>query len=301
VGVLRRAKVGMIGTHAPGFIDLAVEPFLLRRTMGTQLHPLSLPQFIERVQAVSEDAVKKDVQRVLDLKLPMEGVTADALPVNSRCYLAMLELIEEESLDGLSLQCWPELPNVLGQWPYLAVSRLSTEGRAVSIEGDVDGCIGSLMSSTLGAGPGFLTDWLEHDRNTIFFWHPGMAPMDMCNLVGCEGGPSLAAHFNIVKPLVVNAQILVNEPVTITRLWRCDDAYHMTAFEGRTIPARRKLTGNTVLVELAESDVTVGGDVPARFDRLVHAGMPHHVLLSFGKQAGAFRRLARALHLQWWE
>jgi hypothetical protein len=128
-----------------------------------------------------------------------------------------------------------------------------------------------------------------------------MAPMDMCNLVGCEGGPSLAAHFNIVKPLVVNAQILVNEPVTITRLWRCDDAYHMTAFEGRTIPARRKLTGNTVLVELAESDVTVGGDVPARFDRLVHAGMPHHVLLSFGKQAGAFRRLARALHLQWWE
>jgi L-fucose isomerase-like protein len=299
VRILRRAKVGMIGTHAPGFIDLAAEPFLLRRTMGTQLHPLSLPQFIERVHAISEDAAKKDVQRVLDMKLPMDGVTADALPMNSRCYLAMLELIEEESLDALALQCWPEMPNMLGQWPYLAVSRLGTEGRAVSIEGDVDGCIGSLMNSVLGVGPGFLTDWLEHDQNTIFFWHPGMAPMNMCNPIGSAGGPVLAAHFNIVKPLVVNAEILVDQPVTVTRLWRCDGVYHMTAFEGRTVPARRKLTGNTVLVELAESEIASGGNVPAKFDRLVHAGMPHHVLLSFGKQAETFRRLARALRLEW--
>jgi L-fucose isomerase-like protein len=293
VGLLRRAKVGMIGTHAPGFIDLAAEPFLLRRTMGTQLHPLSLPQFIERVHAIQEGAVKQDVQRVLDLKMPMDGVAADALAMNSRCYLAMLELIGEESLDGLALQCWPELPNMLGQWPYLAVARLGTEGRAVSIEGDVDGCIGGLMSASLGLGPGFLTDWLEHDQNTIFFWHPGMAPMNMCNPIGTAGGPTLAAHFNIVKPLVVNAEILVDQPVTITRLWRCDDQYHMTAFEGHTVPARRRLTGNSVLVEVAQ------GDVRERFDTLVHAGLPHHVLLSFGTEAETFRRLARALRLQW--
>jgi hypothetical protein len=73
----------------------------------------------------------------------------------------------------------------------------------------------------------------------------------------------------------------------------------MTAFEGRTVAPRRKVTGNMVLVELAE---TAGsGDVPARFDRLVHAGMPHHVLLSFGKQQETFRRLARALGVEWCE
>jgi L-fucose isomerase-like protein len=245
---LTRAKVGIIGTHAPGFIDLAAEPFLLKKAMGIQLHPLSLPQFIERVHAIPEDTVQKDVQRVLDLKLPMDGVTADALPMNSRCYVAMLEIIEEEKLDALALQCWPELPNMLGQWPYLAVTRLSTEGRAVAIEGDVDGCIGSLMGKLLGMGPGFLTDWLEHDRNTIFFWHPGMAPMNMCNPVGTQGGPMLRQHFNVVKPLVVDGQVRVHEPVTITRLWRCDNRYHMTAFEGRTIPSRRQVTGNMVLV-----------------------------------------------------
>lgn len=297
---LSKAKVGVIGTHVPGFIDMAADGFLLSQTMGLQLHPLSLPQFIERVHAIPEAEVAKDVQRVLAMKLPMNGVTADDLPVNSRCYLAMLELIAEESLDGLALQCWPELPNVLGQWPYLAVSRLSTEGRAVAIEGDVDGCIGSLMTSLLGLGPGFLTDWLEHDRNTIFFWHPGMAPMNMCHPVGSDGGPTLAKHFNIVKPLVVDGQILIDQPVTITRLWRCDNRYHMTAFQGRTVLPRRKLTGNTTLVELSEAEVARGGSIPERFDRLVHAGMPHHVLLNFGHHAEVVRRLARALHLEWW-
>jgi L-fucose isomerase-like protein len=296
---LRQAKVGVIGTHAPGFIDLAAEPFLMRRTLGIQLHPLSLPQYIERVHAIPEDKVRKDVDAVLKMKLPMGEITAEDLPMNSRCYLAMLELMEEECLNGITIQCWPELPNMLGQWPYLAVSRLTTAGRAVSIEGDVDGCAGSLMNCLLGMGPGFLTDWLEHDRKTIFFWHPGMAPMDMCNATGSEGGPSLAKHFNIVKPLVVDGCIREGEAVTVARLWRCDGEYHMTAFEGRTVPPRRKLTGNTVLMEVSEEEIARGGTVPERFDRLVHAGMPHHVLLSFGTHAETFRRLARTIGVKW--
>ncbi|MGH9608023.1 MAG: L-fucose/L-arabinose isomerase family protein [Terracidiphilus sp.] len=292
---LHRSRVGLVGTHAPGFIDLAPEPFLLRKALGIQLYPLSLPQFIERVREIPEEAVRQDVQRVQELKLPLRDVVADDLAMNSRCYLAMRELIDGEGLDALAIQCWPELPNLLGQWPYLAVSRLSTEGRAVAIEGDVDGAISSLIGLLLGTGAGFLTDWLEHDRNTIFFWHPGMAPMDMCDGPGCEGAPTLAAHFNIVKPLVVDGSIRINEPVTILRLWRCDNQYHLTAFEGQTIEPRRKLTGNTALVEVAE------GSVPERFERLLHAGMPHHVLVSFGRHREALRRLCRLLGLQWWD
>jgi L-fucose isomerase-like protein len=295
VANLRLAKVGVIGTHAPGFVDLAADPFLLRKSMGIQLHPLSLPQYIERVQSVSEEDVKQDVQRVLDLQLPMNGVTADGLAINSRCYLAILQAMAEESLDALALQCWPEIPNMLGQWPYLAISRLSSEGHAIAIEGDVDGCIGSLINCLLGLGPGFLTDWLEHDQSTIFFWHPGMAPMNMCNAAGSDGGGiTLAAHFNVAKPYVVDGRIRADEPVTITRLWRCDNRYHMTAFEGRTVTPRRNITGNSVLVEVAEPDV------PRRFDCLLHAGMPHHVLLVFGSHGETLRRLARMLRLEWW-
>ncbi len=292
---LRRAKVGVVGTHAPGFIDLAADPFLLRRTIGIQLHPLSLPQYIDRVRAISEEAVARDVQRVRALGLRPVNIAEDAFDINSRCYLAMVDLMQEESLQALALQCWPEIPNMLGQWPYLAVSRLSSDGYAVAIEGDVDGSIGSLMGSSLGIGPGFLTDWLEHDASTILFWHPGMASLDMCLSIGCEEGPTLGEHFNIVKPMVIDGRLQSDQAVTVSRLWRCDGEYHMTAFEGRSIPPRRKLTGNSMLVEVAKPDV------PTRFDRLLHAGMPHHVLLHFGNRAEMFCRLARLLHIRWHE
>ena len=60
---------------------------------------------------------------------------------------------------------------------------------------------------SLGIGPGFLTDWLEHDANSIFFWHPGMAPLDMCNATGCEDAPTLGGHFNGARPFVVDGQL----------------------------------------------------------------------------------------------
>jgi L-fucose isomerase-like protein len=300
VAQLRRAKIGIVGTHVPGFIDLAADPFLIRQTFGLQIHPLSLPQFIERVGNVAEEAVKEDLRELRQLGLPLSGggpqpATDTLLAVNSRFLLAIKELMREMSLDALALQCWPELPNTLGHWPYVAVSRLTAMGHAVSIEGDVDGAIGGLMGKLLGAGPGFLTDWLEHDASSIFFWHPGMAPLDMCNPVGSEEGPTLGEHFNGGRPCVVDGQLRKVQEVTVSRLWRCDGRYHMTAFQGRPIPVRRRITGNSLLIE-------VGGDpVPVRFDRMIHAGMPHHVTVHLGAYAETFRRCARLLSIEWHE
>ena len=295
---LRTAKVGMIGSYAPGFVDLATDPFLLRKSLGIQLHALSLPQFIDRVNRIDAAAVQKDVELVRKMNLPLKDVEESDLAVNSRVYLAILELMKEESLDAVSLQCWPEIPEVLGQWPYLAISRLTSEGLAVSMEGDVDGAIAELIGNTLGLGSAFLTDWLEHDASTIFLWHPGMAPLSMCNSIGDDDGPSLAKHFNIVKPLVVDGELQPDRPVTLMRLWRCDNEYRMTAFEGTSIPPRRKLTGNTILIQVEGRSVAYRS-VNDRFDALIHAGMPHHILLYYGHCAETCRRLARLLGVRW--
>jgi L-fucose isomerase-like protein len=293
VKVLKHSKVGLVGQHAPGFLNMAADVPLIRRALGAQLHPLSLPQFIDRARAIGEQQVARDVSRVREMKLPMNQVSVEDLAVNSRYYLALQELFAEEQLDAMAVQCWPELPNVMGQWPYLAFSRLNDEGRVVALEGDVDGAITCLLAKFLGLGIGFITDWLEHDQNTITFWHPGNAPQRLCEPVGSPGGPSLAKHFNITKPLVVDAAIRTNVPVTIARLWRCDNRYHLTACEGRIVPARRKLTGNYALAEVRDRDVREW------FDALCHSGMPHHVVLFEGHHRDVFRRLARAMKIGW--
>lgn len=290
---LRHVKVGLVGQHAPGFLNMAADVPLIRRALGAQLHPLSLPQFIERTRAIDEQQVARDTAKVREMKLPMVGVNLDDLSINSRYYLALLELIAEEQLDAMAVQCWPELPNIMGQWPYLAFSRLNDEGHVVALEGDVDGALTCLLAKLLGLGAGFITDWLEHDQNTITFWHPGNAPFQFCEPIGSPGGPSLGKHFNITKPLVVDGALRTNLPLTIARLWRCDNRYHLTACEGRSIPPRRKLTGNHALVEIGDRDVRQW------FDSLCHAGMPHHVVLFAGHHRDTFRRLARTMKIQW--
>jgi L-fucose isomerase-like protein len=287
VAALRQSKIGLVGTYAPGFIDLEPDASLIRRMLGTQLHRLSLPQFIDRVRSIDENAIRADVDAVRALRLPMHGVTDEDLPINSRYYLAMLQLMKEENLAALAVQCWPELPEVLGQWPYLAMSRLADQGHVVSMEGDVDGALTSMIGKLLGTGIGFITDWLEHDASTITFWHPGMAALHMCD------NPSLGKHFNIQKPLVVDGPLHSNQPFTVARLWRCDDRYHLTAFEGRSITPRRKLTGNGALIEFPNRDI------PRLCDDLLHAGLPHHVVLFQGHYRDLFHRLTRMLNLMW--
>jgi L-fucose isomerase-like protein len=290
---LEKAKLGTLGGTAPGFLGMTPDLYAMKRQLGVQLAPQSLPQFIDRVRGFDETLVAKDVERVRSMKLPMRDVTADDLNLQSRYYLALRQTIEEEFLDALALQDWPELSNDVGQWPYLAMSRICDEGFPISMEGDADGAVLCLMARHLNMGLAFITDWLEHDEETITFWHAGTVPMSMCPPAGSEGGPTLARHFNVEKPMVVDGTLRVDQPITVARLWRCDDRYHMTAFEGRTVPLKRKLTGN---VAVAQID---GGDVPGWFDTLCHAGFPHHPVVFYGRHGELLRRMARMLQANW--
>jgi L-fucose isomerase-like protein len=286
---LKHAKVGRVGAQAPGFIPMASDPFTLRQKLGAQLHDLSLIQFVDRVRAIEQGAVDQDLQKARELKLPLNGVSGDDLAIQSRTYLAMKQLIEEEQLDALAMQEWPELPNVLGQWPYLAMSRLQDDGFPLSMEGDVDAAITLLLAYQSGTGKGFITDWLEHDAQTITFWHAGIAPIEMLTK------PSLGQHFNIAKPMVVDGNLRDSGPMTMARIWRCDDRYHATALQAQAVASPRQLTGNIVTLKLSEPSVH------ERLDTLLHAGMPHHPVLFAGHHAERFFRLARMLKINWIE
>ena len=143
--------------------------------------------------------------------------------------------------------------------------------------------------SGVGIGVGYLSDWLEHDGETITLWHPGHAPLGMC----ASGTARLGRHFNNDLPLVVNATLAPDRPITLSRLWRCDGAYCMTAFHARTEPPRRELLGTHGLAVVDDREV------PRLFEALCQEGMPHHLSVFFGHHAGLLERLARGLRVRW--
>jgi hypothetical protein len=136
-----------------------------------------------------------------------------------------------------------------------------------------------------------LSDWLEHDAETITLWHGGAAPLSLCEPIGAPDGPRIAQHFNIKKPAVVEATLRAKMPVTVFRFWRLQGKYHLTAREGETIQPRRHLMATNGLARMKQN--------PGEwFEELCHAGMPHHVAVIQGHHVAFFKRLARLMDIQ---
>lgn len=290
---LKQSKVGLVGYHAPGFIDMQADPFQMSTNLGLQLWHTGLKELVDRMNEIPEDRVQADAAHVMAMGMPLNGVTEADVIGDCRCYLAMSDIIQEESLDVLAIRDWPELPNLTGQWPYLAMVRLLSECVPVACEGDTDGGISMLVGKLLGFGAGYLSDWLEHDHETITLWHAGNASLNLCEPIGGEHGPRLAQHFNTNKPLVVDANIKIGIRITVCRLWRCDDTYHMMAADAQTIEPRRELKGTNGLA------VVPGRDVMTWFDELCHAGMPHHVAVFPNHHTETLQRFARQMGIRW--
>lgn len=288
---LRSLRMGLVGGQAPGYFAMGADLFSVHRDLGPQLQTFSLIEFENVVRSFSEAELDADVAKVKALGIPHKDTTDADLPMASRLYLAMQSYLESENLDALAVRCWPEMPNVFGQWPYLGISRLADEGRAVTCEGDVDGALTAWIGESLGMGRCYLSDWLEHDHETITIWHIGAAPMSFSPPVGEPGGPQLARHFNIRKPTVVEATIREDLPVTLLRFWRLDGRYFLTAREGRTLRPKRHLMATNGLVRLEQQDPQ------AWFEEVCHQGMPHHVAMFAGHHAALLRRLARILDI----
>jgi L-fucose isomerase-like protein len=289
---IAQSTVGLIGYHAPGFTNLSADAGAFLRQTGARLRHLGLHELQDAMAAVPAAEAVADAAALRDSGLPCGEVTPDELVVASRYYLALRTLQQTERLAALALRCWPELPNVIGQWPYLALARLASEGHSIACEGDADGALCCLIASRLGLGQTHLSDWLAHDRETISLWHGGCAPFGLCEPIGSSHGPRVSRHFNNRKAAVVDADLLADMPVTLFRLWRCDHAYRLAAFEGTTLVPRRPLQGTNGLAAICHADVR---DL---FDALCHEGMPHHLAMVRGHHARILRRWARLAGVQ---
>jgi len=291
---LARSQVGLIGYHAPGFIDMHADPYLLSRALGMELRHYSLQEFVDNLASIDDEEMRRDCEQLLQTGLPLQDVNDEDLRQASRYYLLLRRMLMEDALNAVAIRDWGELPDLVGQWPYLAISRLLSEKCAIACEGDVDGAVTCLLGSMLSGNSVYLSDWLEHDQETVTLWHAGNAPLDICEETGTPHGPTFTRHFNNRKPGVVDATLKADEPITIFRLWHCDNEYRLTAFVGKTIAPRRHLLGTNGLARIDSVDVC------NLFLNLCHAGMPHHVGVMHGDHVTEMRTLARLIGLTWY-
>jgi len=298
---IQHAKLALIGHQAPGFVDFHPNPFLMSKTFGTILQHVGLLEYTKTaLEVVTEAEVEADVDYVKNtLNLPFKaletgfGVEPSELPIACRHYLAMKRLVQENNFDGLAIRCWPELPGPpetggVGQWTYMALARLATEGFPVACEGDVEGALSCLVGKLLGCGAVYLSDWLEHDKTSLTLWHGGMAPFQLSEAVGTPLGPCISRHFNNKKAGCLDATIKIGLDVTVFRFWVMNNKYHLLVLEGRTVKPKRHILGNNGLVQFGDDVNLVDG-----FERWLESGFPHHVCVVEGNRKKMITKFAR--------
>lgn len=317
-GALAGAKLGLIGSHAPGFIDFHADPQFLAEALGSHLYHMSVNDLVTLVRGYEEGDVSDALAHVEEAAQGLEAGEVDrsglpggstvaaapegsayrtqftdprtrreALTMQARYYQAFRDLFSSERFDALAFRCWPDLPSIVGHWPYLALAMLVDEGFPIAMEGDVDGAICSRIAESAGVGPVYLSDWLEHDESTIAIWHTGASPLSLTD----HG--RLGVQFNNRLPTVVDGTIRPGLEATVFRIWRMEGRYHMTALEGRTEEPRRDLFATNGLFS------TQMVDVRTWFDRMVQRGMPHHLAMVEGRHRELLRRVARMSGMEW--
>jgi L-fucose isomerase-like protein len=268
-------NAGLVGYHAPGFIDMHVDPNSMQSNLNTELFHISINEFIDGVHAVDDDAARNDLDVMRKLKLNCADDIGEAdLLLASKYYLYMKELMDIMPLSALGVREWPELS--AAHWSFLAMARLASEGYAVACEGDSDGGLSCLLGYASGCGACYLSDWLEHDKHHITLWHGGAAPFQLCEGPDSHIPPKIARHFNNHNPAVVDATLKTGMPITLFRLWHLNGKYLFTAIEGETVAPKRHLKGTNGVGRFDTVNIN------NYFLRMVKAGFPHHPVIAEG-------------------
>ena len=291
---VRCAKVGLVGGHAPGFIDLHVDPRPLAEELGAVICNIALTEFLTRFKQGKEH-IEDYLTHLQRYPLHFHDIKPedqeDTLIVQARYWALYDQYIKQGGLSALALRCWPELPDGIGHWPYLAVSCMLSEGMAVAIEGDTEGALCMLISLALTGKASYLTDWLSHHGQHICLWHGGAIPFHFCQ-EDKQGPIAVALHFNNRRPAVIECQVSPGRTLTLFRLWRSDGQYRACAVEGESVTPTQPLQGTLCEMQLTH-------DVHPWFVYMLQHGMPHHLCVAEGAIAGRLRRLCYMLNIEW--
>lgn len=286
---LRRARIGRIGMEIPGYVDVAIDPGELRRSLGAEVIDISLDEWQRTFDDVTPEAVRS-LAAGLRGEYSVE-LSSEPFERSCRIALAMQDLVVRHVLSAGTVNCHSEFfrrnPDV-GIVACLGVSWLTGEGVPFSCTGDVPTSIAMLLLKSLGLEAQYAEcDMTDYERDFILFTNCG------------EGDPRICAS-GAKKRLLPNVHYsglcgegacLYFEAATgpATMCGFSPDASVLSGFslaiaEGELCGTRHPRLGVPNNVFRFRNSNAVEG-----FNRWCQAGATHHCAVSLGDQSRKLR------------
>ncbi|MEL7565206.1 MAG: L-fucose/L-arabinose isomerase family protein [Dehalobacterium sp.] len=277
-------KIGLFGHRPKGYYPSNFPEIQILEKFG-----VTVEYFVLDTVFKAADALKIDEAEHLSGVKFKEELNQNAVSKSVRAYVALKKIIEEQSLDAVAIECWPDFMNIYGGAVCFAVGKLNDDGIVAACEADICGAISMLFAQYLSGQAVFLADLVAgyEDKDELVFWHCGAAPR--C-LAACKEECYAGIHPNRRLPLSLYFP-LKDGLVTVSRLSPGrKESLRLLIGKGEGEKAPMLFNGNSMPVKTERP-------VKAILDNLVEKGFEHHYVISYGNITAELKEVARLLDL----
>lgn len=273
---LAMSKVGLIGGHAPGFDNLAVDKRLVAKRLGMRVCEYPLEELFSETLKISDEEALAQATQMRRRSVACTAPDTHIVKV-ARFQVALRNIAEREGYDALAVRCWPEVPQRAGVMICAAMGGVADE-LPTACEGDVMGAAAMIALKAMSGTAPMLVDLSHVDEKdqSVLLWHCGNSPAHWAD----RRGTWLECHFNRDTMGAVRSMIFRPGPVTVFQL--SDNGATAFTFTGRFLgghkPSFNGSRGWLGKLKMGGTRVTVRDLLNTIFVQ----GLPHHFAVGAG-------------------
>jgi len=295
---VRKARIGVMGHVYEGMLDMNSDPTMFDARFGMHCEHMELDDLQVRVDAVTDDEVKRKVEEIHALfEFPEPGSDPIAGPAkpedvawSARVACGLERLVQGFELTGLAYYYRGLNDNAyerLGASLIVGCSLLTGQGVPIAGELDIKNCVAMLIVDRLEAGGSFAEIHpCDFQGDIVLVGHDGPH-----HIAVAEGRPMLRGlsvyHGKRGSGIGVEFQ-LKNGPVTCVGLTQTyEGRFKFVVAEGESLPGQIPPTGNT------NTRCCFPPDVGTFIENWSMEGPTHHFALGVGHIANLIEDFCR--------
>ncbi|EJW92156.1 protein containing L-fucose isomerase-like protein [gut metagenome] len=264
-------RIGVIGTPSSWLVASSVDYLLTKRRWGIDYIDLSLDQVYEKYQHITDEQVGASCAAVASQALACrEGTPKDILKA-MKLYRALRQVIEEERLDALTLNCF-KLIDKLNTTGCLAISLLNDDGIVAGCEGDLQSVFTLLVVKALTGKGSFMANpsSLHKRNNELVLAHCTIGLKQTERYI-------IRNHFETERGIAIQGLLPMGDVTLIKCGGECLDEYYLST---------GTLTENTNYINMCRTQVRVRLNTPV--DYFLKNSLGNHHILVHGNYEKTF-------------
>lgn len=207
-GILQGKRFGVVGKPSDWLISSDVDYNLAEAVLGCRLRDIPMSDLISLIPD-SAPEIPGSLNPLGDAKFGK--VTRKDLSKAAGIYEALRKVVENDSLDGVTLRCF-DLLRTVGSTGCLALGILNSEGKTATCEGDIPALLSMAVAREVASSASFQANLSRIEGKNRFLFAHCTVPLSIVSSYCYD------SHFESGIGVGIHGEFAENEPVTLFKI-----------------------------------------------------------------------------------